>query len=270
MMSTNTSVPHPRISGLEASDSALFATLLREAPIGFALFDTELWFGRVNETRSPGSTASRPRTCWASGRPRSRRGDRCGPRRGRRPQGHRRGPPGARRRPQHRRPPLGPLLVSDPHGPEGEASGVVLIVVDVTDRVLAEYLIRRKEERYRSLVEASSQVVWVTAPDRQGRRRRARSGARSPARRPRSTPPRAGWAPCTPRTASASRRRGRRCVGGDRVFEANYRVRTRSGGYRHYDVRAVPDPRATARSSSGSAPTPTSPASARPRRCAGG
>ena len=48
-MSTDMSVPHPRLSGLDSSDSALFATLLREAPIGFAIFDTDLRFKRANE-----------------------------------------------------------------------------------------------------------------------------------------------------------------------------------------------------------------------------
>ena len=38
MMSTETSVPQPRMAGLDVSDSALLATLLREAPIGFAFF----------------------------------------------------------------------------------------------------------------------------------------------------------------------------------------------------------------------------------------
>ena len=41
-MSTDTSVPGPRVSGLAASDSALFATLIKEAPMGFAFFDTGL------------------------------------------------------------------------------------------------------------------------------------------------------------------------------------------------------------------------------------
>ena len=49
-MSTDTSVPKPRVSGLEASDSALLDTLFREAPIGFAFFDTDLRFRRVNRT----------------------------------------------------------------------------------------------------------------------------------------------------------------------------------------------------------------------------
>lgn len=46
-MSTETSVPHPRVSGVEgqsmdASDSALYATLLKEAPAGLAFFGPDL------------------------------------------------------------------------------------------------------------------------------------------------------------------------------------------------------------------------------------
>ncbi len=49
-MSTDTSVPQPRVAGLDVSDSALLATLLREAPIGFAFFGPDLRFRRINET----------------------------------------------------------------------------------------------------------------------------------------------------------------------------------------------------------------------------
>src|SRR5215469_5191337 len=49
-MSTDTSVPQPRVSGLDVSDSALLATLLREAPIGFAFFGTDLRFRRINRS----------------------------------------------------------------------------------------------------------------------------------------------------------------------------------------------------------------------------
>ena len=49
-MSTDTSVPQPRVSGLDVSDSALLATLLREAPIGFAFFGPDLRVRRINQT----------------------------------------------------------------------------------------------------------------------------------------------------------------------------------------------------------------------------
>jgi PAS domain-containing protein len=38
------------MSGMDVSDSALLATLLREAPIGFAFFGTDLNFRRINRS----------------------------------------------------------------------------------------------------------------------------------------------------------------------------------------------------------------------------
>ena len=38
------------MAGLDVSDSALLATLLREAPIGFAFFGTDLRFRRINRS----------------------------------------------------------------------------------------------------------------------------------------------------------------------------------------------------------------------------
>ena len=43
------SVPQPRMPELGAADAALLDTLLREAPIGFALFGPDLCFRRVND-----------------------------------------------------------------------------------------------------------------------------------------------------------------------------------------------------------------------------
>ena len=49
-VSTDTSVPQPRMSELDTADAALLDTLLREAPIGFALIGPDLCFRRVNDT----------------------------------------------------------------------------------------------------------------------------------------------------------------------------------------------------------------------------
>ena len=49
-VSTGTSVPRPRALRPGRIDSALLDTLLREAPIGFAFFGSDLRFRRVNQT----------------------------------------------------------------------------------------------------------------------------------------------------------------------------------------------------------------------------
>ncbi|MCW2943414.1 MAG: putative sensor protein [Actinoallomurus sp.] len=236
-MSTDTSVPHPRLSGLDASDSALFATLLREAPIGFALFDTDLRFKRANEMLAhihdvavadledkrpsevlPGEIGELVEAA-------------------------------VRKVVDENRPVLDvDLHIGErhwayswfpAHTADHKLSGVVLVVVDVTNRVLAETSIRRKEERYRSLVEASSQVVWVTMPTGMviddAPEWRAITGQTH------EEYAADGWLGAVhtedrPRIEEA----WQACVTGDRIFEATYRIRTRSGGYRNYDVRAVP------------------------------
>ncbi|WP_433174304.1 SpoIIE family protein phosphatase [Actinoallomurus sp. CA-150999] len=236
-MSTDTSVPHPRISGLDASDSALFATLLREAPIGFALFDNDLRFKRANEmlARMHGVSVADLE--------------------GNRPAEVISGEIGglieasARKALDEDRPvldvdlPLGDRHWAHSwfpaHSAEGEVSGVVMVAVDVTDRVLAERSIRRKEERYRSLVEASSQVVWVTTPSGEvvddAPEWRAITGQTH------EEYATEGWLGAV-HTEDRQRveETWRACVTNDRIFEATYRIRTRAGGYRNYDVRAVP------------------------------
>ena len=50
----------------------------------------------------------------------------------------------------------------------------------------------------------------------------------------------AGWTPSIPRTGSGSSGNGATACDTGKVFDSRYRVRTKSGSYRHYDVRAVP------------------------------
>lgn len=236
-MSADTSVPHPRISGLDSSDSALIAMLLREAPIGFALFDTQARFTRANQmfARLHGVAPAdldghRPSEVIA-------------------------GEAGeiveaaARKVVDEDRPILDvDVQVGERHWAyscfpvhtdDGAVDGAVLVVVDVTDRVLAERSIRRKEERYRSLVEASSQVVWVTSPAGEviddAPEWRAITGQTH------EEYATEGWLGAVHgEDHSRIEEMWRSCVQGDRVFEATYRIRTRAGGYRNYEVRAVP------------------------------
>jgi PAS domain S-box-containing protein len=116
----------------------------------------------------------------------------------------------------------------------GEIAGVTLIAVDHGP---AEEL-RSSQERYRSLVQAGAQVVWVTTPA-------GEIAEDSPE-----------WRWITGQTIEEYRREGwlavihpddrerieqdwRDSLRGGKAFEGRYRVRTKHGNYRHYDVRAV-------------------------------
>jgi PAS domain S-box-containing protein len=258
-MSTDTSVPQPRVSGLDVSDSALLATLLREAPIGFAFFGTDLRFRRINRSLArlhgrngsdhlgllpsqvwPESLAARAeaaiRHVLVDDQPLFEPDQAIG------------GPPDAGRT-------AGGAEDSDParvprarhwafswfpsHDPEGEISGVALIAVDVTERRNAEEAVRRSEERYRSLVQAGAQIVWVTTPKGEiaedspewrwitGQSLEEYLGS--------------GWLDAVhPEDRERVERDWAECVHAGKIFDSRYRVRSKSGSYRHYDVRAVP------------------------------
>jgi PAS domain S-box-containing protein len=135
----------------------------------------------------------------------------------------------------------------------GEVFGVGLTLLNVAapDAALAQALaaaaaaradtadVRRSEERYRSLVQGGAQVVWVAAPD----------GAMkedSPEWRwitGQSVPEYlgTGWLDAIhPEDRDRVERDWRECVRTGKVFDDRYRIRTKGGSYRHYDVRAVP------------------------------
>jgi PAS domain S-box-containing protein len=252
-------VPQPRLSELATTDAALLETLLREAPIGFALFGPDLCFRRVNHTlarmhdRDPADYIGRtPADMWPA-------------------DFGLRAESAARRVLSDGQ----PVAESDPgagrslscfpcHDQQGDLAGVVLIAVDVAGRpgtapaqseaqstvqpedqpkaqpeTQPEETIRRSEERYRSLVQGAAQVVWVadaggdiiedcpewrfvtgqTAEQYLGR----------------------GWLDAIhPEDRDRVERDWQACVTSGKTFDDRYRVRTRAGSYRHYDVRAVP------------------------------
>jgi len=275
LMSTDTSVPQPRMSGLDVSDSALLATLLREAPIGFAFFGTDLRFRRINRSLArlhdrngsdylgllpsqvwPDPLASQAETAIRhvladdqplfepdqaiAGLP-GQAGDGLAGN-GARPAGevdedgpqHRQDRPGPGRREPH-----WAFSWFPSHDPDGDISGVALIAVDVTERRNSEEAVRRSEERYRSLVQAGAQVVWVTTPTGQiaedspdwrlitGQSQEEFLGS--------------GWLDAVhPEDRERVERDWQDCVQAGKVFDNRYRVRTKNSSYRHYDVRAVP------------------------------
>jgi PAS domain S-box-containing protein len=264
-MSTDTSVPQPRMPGMDVSDSALLATLLREAPIGFAFFGTDLSFRRINRSlaRLHGRNGADhlglpPSQVWPE--PLAARAESAirrvladdqplyepdqpisvmpgGARPGTAAPGAKNGGgdhPGGHAQLRH-----WAFSWFPSHDPEGGISGVALIAVDVTERRNSEEAVRRSEERYRSLVQAGAQVVWVTTPT--GEIAEDSPEWRSITGQSLEEYLGNGWLDAV---HSEDRERVERdwsaCVHGGKVFDHRYRVRTKTGSYRHYDVRAVP------------------------------
>ena len=99
--------------------------------------------------------------------------------------------------------------------------------------------IRRSEERYRSLVQGGAQVVWVAGPD-------GAMAEDSPEWRWITGQSAEdfigyGWLDTLhPEDRERVERDWRECVRTGKVFDDRYRIRTKAGSYRHYDVRAVP------------------------------
>jgi len=243
-MSTGMSVPRPRYPGLDVSDSALLASLLHEAPVAFAFIAPDGHVARVNQTMASlcarddpaGTTAAE---LWppdlaeaaAAALGRVAAGDRPVPQTEhtiRRPAGKDDAGPAARH-----------WSFSWFPSRDGEVSGVAAIALDVTEQHQAADALRRSEERYRSLVQAGAQIVWVTRPD-------GEIAEDSPE-----------WRSITGQSVEEYRSEGwleaihpddrerveaawRDCVRSGKVFDGRYRVRSRTGSYRHYDVRAVP------------------------------
>jgi PAS domain S-box-containing protein len=242
-MSTGTSVPRPRLPGLDASDSVLLASLMQEAPIGFAFIGPDFRFLRMNPamaslTGDHGDQAGRtPAEVWPPDLAEAAQAALRRVAAGERPlpqTSHAMATAGADGEHQ-----VGTWSFSWFASRDGEVSGVAVLGVDVTPQYQAAEAVRRSEERYRSLVQAGAQVVWVTKPD-------GEIAEDSPE-----------WRWITGQSAEEYLSKGwleaihsddrerveaawRECVRSGKVFDSRYRVRSRTGSYKHYDVRAVP------------------------------
>jgi PAS domain S-box-containing protein len=241
-MSTGMSVPRPRLPGLDVSDSALLAALLHEAPVGFAFIGPDLRLRRMNQVMAGLSGGDRtgepdctPAEVWpadlaeaaAAAVRRVAAGDRPVPQ-----TEHAIPVPAADGGDQY-------WAFSWFPSQDGDVSGVAALAVDVTQQHLDAEALRRSEERYRSLLQAGAQVVWVTNPEGE------------------VTEDSPEWRWVTGQAVEEYLSKGwleaihsddrervetawRDCVRSGKVFDSRYRVRSRNGSYRHYDVRAVP------------------------------
>ncbi|MEV4063236.1 SpoIIE family protein phosphatase [Nonomuraea dietziae] len=240
-MSAETSVPRPRESGVDISDSGLFKGLMSEAEFAFAFFDPEGRFVRANEVFSDvvgvpeerllGRTPTETLTADLSqlvthavqdvtesdcpvterARVRSTEGDT-----------------------RH-----WALSFSPVHDEQGQLQAVALVGADMTESRQTEEDLRRSEERYRSLVEAQSQLVWITSPtgavveDAPQWRAITGQGLEEYLAH--------GWLEAVhPDERRHTEEVWKEALRGRTMFEWNYRVRTRASGFRHFEVRAVP------------------------------
>jgi PAS domain S-box-containing protein len=250
-MSAGTSVPRPRPPGLELTDSALLSALLAEAPVGFVFLGPDSRLLRMNKAMAAlrgGAEAAdvaepgrRPAELWPPDLAAAADAAVTAVAAGERPVAQT----------EH--------AIADSAGAaagngreavrhwsffwfpssDGDTDGVAAIAVETTAHHETADALRRSEERYRSLVQAGAQVVWVTTPD-------GEIAEDSPE-----------WRSITGQSAEEYRREGwlaavhsddrerveaawRECVRSGKVFDSRYRVRSRTGSYKHYDVRAVP------------------------------
>jgi PAS domain S-box-containing protein len=126
----------------------------------------------------------------------------------------------------------------------GHVFGVGLIMLNLAgpsaeaaEAAAAE--IRRSEERYRSLVQGGAQVVWVAAPD--GAIKEDSPEWRLITGQSVEEYVGSGWLESIhPEDRERVERDWRECVRTGKIFDDRYRIRTKAGSYRHYDVRAVP------------------------------
>jgi PAS domain S-box-containing protein len=125
------------------------------------------------------------------------------------------------------------------HDRDGDVCGAGLCVMVGGPLQAAEEALRRREERYRALVQGGAQVVWVASPE--GKMAEDSAEWRLITGQTEEEFLGDGWLDAI---HSDDRERietaWRECLNAGRLFEDRCRMRTRSGAYRHYDVRAVP------------------------------
>lgn len=244
---SRTSLPPSAVNGFDASDMgdrALFDTLLTEAPFGFAFFGTDLCFQRVNHTLAA-----------LDGRPVE---DHIGRRPGELLDAELADPIEAALRvvvEQDRTLTDREFSVEAPpgsgehrywlsnwvpaHADDGRLLGVAVLAVEVTDTRRSEEELRRSWERYRSLAQASAQVVWVASPEgkihEDSREWHAITGQTF------EEYGGDGWLDAVhPEDRAQVEQAWRRALASGSTFECDYRLRIHSGQYRNYSSRAVP------------------------------
>ena len=120
-----------------------------------------------------------------------------------------------------------------------EVEGVGLVVVDETIRYLAEDRLRRSEERFRSLIEASAAIVWTADPAGNLHRRQT-AWSRFTGQDEAAYAGLGFLDAVHPEDRAQTRAAWSRAVTSREPYATEHRIRAASGAYRHMSVRAVP------------------------------
>jgi PAS domain S-box-containing protein len=122
---------------------------------------------------------------------------------------------------------------------EGKVLEVMLMHEDISERVAADAALRAREQRFRSLVMATSQTVWSTAPD--GRVLEDSPSWRAVTGQSYDEWKEYGWLDAVhPDDRDEARRVWLECAATRSVYETQYRLRQLDGSYRWTAVKGVP------------------------------
>ena len=122
---------------------------------------------------------------------------------------------------------------------EQAVEGVGLVVVDETIRHLAEARLRRSEERFRSLIEATAAIVWTANPEGSLQRRQT-TWSRFTGQDEAAYAGLGFLDAVHPEDREHTRIAWSKAVATLQPYVTEHRLRAASGAYRHMSVRAVP------------------------------
>jgi PAS domain S-box-containing protein len=124
-------------------------------------------------------------------------------------------------------------------GPDGRARCFAGIGIDITERKRAEQSLRESEARFRSLVTATSQIVWTTDP--QGLVAGDMPTWRTYTAQSRQEIQGWGWLQALhPDDHEKVVESWRQAIANRSVYDVECRIRRRDGQYRYFSVRGVP------------------------------